>query len=196
MAEEPGRDMRQRLSLLRGLELRYAISDMWLPGRCFRFENGFRRRFGKELFKIEEHPVALGKARRIFSNTWPSESEGEVSISSGSISPAPAPPAPGACASGAVRVTDLLRSMLSSLEWDKGTASAGQLRLGAEPDERAQRDEHKLARACARCWLFLRSWPCHSTGRAEFCIQAALVAVAPMRGAFTRAIMLHIVGSR
>ena len=44
VAEKATRDMRARLALLRGLGLRYAISDSWLPGHCFRLENSFRYR--------------------------------------------------------------------------------------------------------------------------------------------------------
>ena len=52
VAEEPGRDMRQRLSVLSGLELWYAISDPWIPDHHFRSENDFRRRFNKDMFKL------------------------------------------------------------------------------------------------------------------------------------------------
>ena len=73
--------MRQRLSALSGLELRYAISDSWIPDHCFLIENDFRRRFNKDMIKFSEHPMLLGKKRRIFPNTWTSTSEEEISIS-------------------------------------------------------------------------------------------------------------------
>ena len=82
---EAGRDMRQRLSALSGFELRYAISDSWIPDRHFRFENEFRRRFNKDMFKFPEHPMLLGKKRRIFTNIWASTSEEKISTSDDDI---------------------------------------------------------------------------------------------------------------